>query len=66
MDFKWVSYILAIGVWNTVFTGIIVCSINILRALSQHPSLSKFEVILTFLIGYLVLFLLNVKIIDEN
>ena len=66
MDFKWVSYIFAIGVWNTIFTSIIVCFMNILRALSQHPFLSKFEVVLTFLVGYLVLFLLNVKIVDEN
>ena len=65
MDFKWISYSLAIAAWNTVFTGMITCSMNIIYALFNHPLLTKSDIIIAFIIGYIILFMLNVKIIDE-
>ena len=65
MDFKWISYSLAVAVWNTVFTGMITCFMNIIYALSNHPLLTKFDIVIAFIIGYIILFILNVKIIDE-
>lgn len=65
MNFKWISYSLAIAAWNTVFTGMIVGAMNIIYAVLKHPVLTKFDIISTFIVGYVILFVLNVKVIDD-
>ena len=65
MNFKWVSFSLAIAVWNTIFTGMIVGAMNIIYAFLKHHALTKFDIVIAFIIGYIILFILNVKIIDE-
>ena len=66
MIFKWISYSLAIAAWNTIFTGMLVGALNITYAVLHHPLLTKFDVISAFIIGYIILFALNVRIIDDE
>lgn len=66
MDFKWISYSLAVAAWNTVFTGLIIGALNIIYAILHHPLLTKFDMISAFIIGYIILFALNVRIIDDE
>lgn len=66
MDFKWVIYALAIGIWNILFTALIVSTINICHALTGHECLGGADIIAAFIIGYVVLFILNVKILDDE
>lgn len=63
--FSWVAYALAIGVWNTIFTGILIGIFNLIYAYTNHPLVGKLDILLTYTIGYIVLFALNVEIIDD-
>ena len=65
MNFKWISYSLAIAAWNTIFTGMIIGAMNIIYAVLKHPFLTKFNIISAFVIGYVILFVLNIKVIDD-
>ena len=64
--FTWVAYALAIGVWNTVFTGILVAIFNIAYTCVGHPLLSALDIALTYTLGYIALFALNIRIIDDD
>ena len=66
MKYFFVAYALAISVWNAVFTGLLVGLFNIIYALTGHPLLGKLDIIIAYLIGYIVLFVLNVKILDDE
>lgn len=66
MNFKWISYSLAIAAWNTIFTGMIVGALNIVYAVFHHPFLTKFDIISAFIVGYIILFILNIRIIDDK
>ena len=66
IKYEWITYALAIGVWNTVFTGIIIGIFNIVYACMGHPLVSKLDILLTYVLGYIVLFALNVRIIDDD
>lgn len=64
--FTWVAYALAIGVWNTVFTGIVVAIFNIIYTCIGHSLLSILDIALAYVLGYIALFALNVRIIDDD
>ena len=65
--FSWVTYILAIAIWNAVFIGLIVGALNVTYLQLGHPLLSKLDILIMYVIGFIVLFVLNMKIInDEN
>ena len=66
MNFKWISYSLAVAAWNTIFTGMVVGLVNIIYAVVHHPLLTKFDIISAFILGYIILFVLNVRIIDDE
>lgn len=64
--FPWIAYSLAIGIWNALFTGIVISVLNIIHACTKHPLSNTADIVLTYIIGYIVLFVLNVKIVDNN
>ena len=66
MGFKWVTYALAVGIWNTLFTGIIVAICNIAYICLGKPTVSMLDMITTYIFGYVILFMLNINIIDEE
>ena len=66
MNFKWISYSLAIAAWNTIFTGMLVGTLNIVYSIIKHPMLTTSDLVLTFIVGYIVLFTLNIRIIDDE
>lgn len=64
--FYWIAYALAIAVWNTIFTGVLVGVLNIIYCYIGHALLGKVDIILMYIAGYITLFLLNTKIIDDD
>lgn len=65
MNFRWIAYAFAVGAWNTVLTGVLVGGMNLTYAILGHPLLTRFNIISAFVVGYIILFMLNVKIVDE-
>ena len=66
MNFKWVAYAFAVGIWDTLITGIIVAICNIVYLCSGKPTTSIREIITTYILGYALLFVLSTKIVDEE
>jgi thiamine transporter ThiT len=66
MNYKWISYAIAIGIWNTMFTGILVGILNLLYSYLGCSLLNLSNIVATYIFGYITLFVLNVKIIDEE
>ena len=66
MNFKWVAYAFAVGIWDTLLTGVIVTMCNIAYLCSGKPTVGIRDVVGAYILGYIILFMLSIKIVDEE